>query len=225
MGVESQLRKVCHAQHLIGRFAGIHQRTEQVEDGFEPQTSTHRSHRGECRVEEWSVEICHSALVDGAAQRVVRVGEANVVKFQHGAGTADGRGTIVSVFRHLISRPCHHEAGAGGDVECVLSVASGPDDVNRLKFREVCGYGVFNQRLTESGQFFRSDVSHSEDGEQCSHLFGRKFFGGNAAEQVVGLLVGQRVMFEKSFQDGVHGRMKLWMMVLPQGVRIDSGWN
>ena len=129
VGIEAHQRQVADAKQLVGGAAGVNHRAKQVEEGAHAQRLAHRAYGLHGGVEQLGVQVGDARLVQAAAQGVRVGGEADAVLAYDVARPADGRGPVVAVLRHLVARPRHHEAGAGGDVERILAVAPGAYDV------------------------------------------------------------------------------------------------
>lgn len=54
------------------------------------------------------------------------IGEAHAMLLYYVACPADGSSAVIAVLGHFVTRSRHNEAGAGGDVERVLSVTAVP---------------------------------------------------------------------------------------------------
>ena len=86
------------------------------------------------------MQVGDVASLHVATQLVVVVGEFDPVLLHDVAGSTDRGRSVVAMFHHVIPGTSHHEAGAGANVEGILSVATCSDDVDRLEFRQVDGH-------------------------------------------------------------------------------------
>ena len=144
------------------------------------------------------MQVGQVAFVHAAAQGVGVGGEADAVFLDDVAGTAHRRGTIVAVLGYLVARTCHHKAGAGGDVECILAVASGTHNVDGTIGREVHGYTCLHQCFAEAGQLVYSDVAHAEGCQQGGHLRFGIAAVGNVEQQLSGFGLAEVLVIEES---------------------------
>ena len=197
VGIQPHLCQVGHTQQLVGRVARIHQRSQQVEQRAYLQGLAGRAYGLHGRVEQRSVHIDHVAGVHGAFQPFLVVGEAHPVLLDDIAGPADGGGAVVAVFGHGISGTRHDKAGAGGDVEGVLVVASRSHNVNRAVVVQVYGDAGREQGGAEAQQLVYTDTSHLVDREQGGYLCVVVLSGGDVLHQPAGFFFGQHFVVEE----------------------------
>ena len=113
-----------------------------------------------------SVHIYHSAFFHRLSQAGIVVGEFHSVFFHHVAGSAHGGTAVVAVFGYFISGSCHYEAGACGDIECVLAVASRANYVYWSVFAQINIDTCAQECFAETYQFFYCYSPHLEDREE-----------------------------------------------------------
>ena len=148
----------------------VDERPEQVEEGTHLQGLADGGHVLHGRVEERCMQVGHVARLERAFQVVGVVAEAHTVLLHHVAGAAYGGGAVVAVLGHVVACTGHHEAGAGGDVECVLAVAARADDVNGVDVAKVHRHARGQESVAESDDFVNQCPAHLEHREQRRNL-------------------------------------------------------
>ena len=163
--VETHLREVCHTQQLISGFARIHQRAQQVEQRAYSQRFAHRTDGFHCRIEQLGVQVGNVAFFHAALQDVGIIGEAHAMLLYYVACPADGSSAVIAVLGHFVTRSRHNEAGAGGDVERVLSVTARTYDVNGAIGSEVYRDSCLHKCFAKACQFVYCDAAHLKNSE------------------------------------------------------------
>jgi len=78
---------------------------------------------------------------------------------------ADGSSAVIAVLGHFVTRSRHNEAGAGGDVERVLSVTARTYDVNGAIGSEVYRDSCLHKCFAKACQFVYCDAAHLKNSE------------------------------------------------------------
>jgi hypothetical protein len=106
------------------------------------------------------VQVSDVAPFERPTQGIVIGRKFHVVLFHHVARSADRCRAVIAVFDDRIAGSRHDETGAGRNVERVLAVAAGSDDVDRPEFVQVDRNPHFQQRFAESDQFLDRNTAH-----------------------------------------------------------------
>ena len=192
------------AVQRVPGLAGIHQRTEQVEAGGHAQGAPDRADELHPVGEQRGVEVADARLVQGAPEHVRIGAEFGPVALQDGAGAADGRTGPIAVFRHLVAGAGDDESRAGGDVERVLAVTAGADDVQRVVRVQVDVPAGFQQAVAEPQQFLHGDPAGLDGHQQGGHLAVIVLLLRDSQQDVVGLLPGEGFTFDELVQICFH---------------------
>ena len=165
--------RVCHADSRGLHASRIRHGAQVVERGRNAQQAAGRAHVAHCRVEghrkqERDAGLA-SALGDGGNGHV----EADSEGFEDVCGAGFGGGGAVAVLDDGCTGSCDDEGGHGGDVDGVLLVAAGADDVYGVGV-DVDGFGFGDHAGCERAEFFGGFALGVEGGEEgCEDwLFG-----------------------------------------------------
>ena len=89
----------------------------------------------------------------------------------HYVARATDRGRpIVPMFHDVISGTGYDKAGSRADIERILSVASRPHNIDRLKLRQIYRDAHFEQCLPKPRQFLYGDITHQVYRYQAGNL-------------------------------------------------------
>ena len=111
------------------------------------------------------MQVGNVAFFHAALQDVGIIGEAHAMLLYYVACPADGSSAVIAVLGHFVTRSRHNEAGAGGDVERVLSVTARTYDVNGAIGREVYRDSCLHKRFAKACQFVYCDAAHLKNSE------------------------------------------------------------
>ena len=144
------------------------------------------------------MEVGHLRLLDRLAQLALVGGELDAVGLDDIRCAAYRRGAEVALLGHIVTRAGHHEAGAGGDVECVLAVAARTHDVDGIVGREVYGEACALQSLAESEQFVYGNAAGADEREHGAELYIVCLALPQVEDYGARLVVGERAAFWQS---------------------------
>ena len=108
------------------------------------------------------------------------------------------------MFGHLIASTGDDEAGGGGDVEGVLTVATGANDVDITVGIEDSGNTRLEDTIAEAQQLVDGDATHLQGSQQGSDLFGGILTLSDAYQNILHFFTREFLVVQHPIKDVFH---------------------
>ena len=116
------------------------------------------------------MEIDNTDLGHAAVQLLQVIGELHAVLGDDIAGATGAGSCVVTVFGHLIACTGDDKTARGGDVERVLAVSTGANDVDVAVAVQGDGHASLQDTVAKTQQLVHGDTTHLQTGEQGCYL-------------------------------------------------------
>jgi hypothetical protein len=223
---------------LPGRHRRVGQRPEHVENGAHAHRAPDRHdglHRRVIGRREQEREI--GCLEAGDCLRLVQR-QRHAEAFEQVGAARLRRHRAVAVFDDAHAAGRGQQAGAGRQVETAGTVAAGADGIDRRRaVRYLRVHGQLAHRPCESAQLVGRLAFRPQSRQERARKRGIQFPRREAAHQIVGVVLGQRLAVQQPVEERAQARpavgrihdavirMKFAIRRSPSGVSTLSGWN